>query len=376
MSLLHEGQRIRDTYEVECLLGEGAFGEVYLVRHDFFGRQAMKVFKLLALSRDETKAMLGEPILLSKINHRNIIQVFEANTVMTTNGERSFFTMEYVAGGTLDRFWRSHGEKFVPVETTVDIVRQICRGLEVAHSAKPPIIHRDIKPQNILIGIDAAGQRVRVSDFGLARRVNPLTLAATAAGTTMFKPPEVFSEEKADSAAADVWSVGVLRYLLLSDRFPYGAPEEGSMHNPQRFRRRLDPPSRFNCLSDPRLDEIAARALAVKSKERFQNATEVLTALRSWTPQTLSADPIPVSVTGLSEGSKTVLGPGEFSQNETEAQRLALRALRLARQAADLPAAADMMEQAFNKWPDLRARYAPKVKLWRCGIATPTHLAE
>ena len=129
MSLLHEGQRIRDIYEVECLLGEGAFGEVYLVKHEFFGRQALKVFKLLALDREETKDLLREPIPLSKFSHPNVIRVFEAGSVPTANGERRFFTMDYVAGGTLDQFWQSHGQRFVPIETTLDIVRQICRGL-------------------------------------------------------------------------------------------------------------------------------------------------------------------------------------------------------------------------------------------------------
>jgi serine/threonine protein kinase len=121
--------------------------------------------------------------------------------------------MEYVPGGSLDRFWRSHGASVVPIETTVEIMRQVCRGLAVAHAGTPPIIHRDIKPQNILVGYEADGLRARVSDFGLAKKVNPLTLLATAAGTLAFKPPETFSNSKADSCAADVWALGVTTYL-------------------------------------------------------------------------------------------------------------------------------------------------------------------
>jgi hypothetical protein len=73
-----------------------------------------------------------------------------------------------------------------------------------------------------------------------------------------------------------------------------------------------------------------------------------------------------------SDGSKTALGPGAVSQNENEANRLARQAVKLAEQASKLQAAADMMEEAFNKWPDLRARYVGKVKQWRCGIMTAT----
>ena len=155
MALLEEGTRIRDTYEVERFLGEGAFAEVYRVNHRFLGRQAMKVFKQTSADAGEVVKMLAEAILLSKIGHPNIVRVFDANTVETKQGTCGFFTMEYVPGGTLDKFWRSYGTKRIPVETCVDLMKQICRGLSVAHNANPPIIHRDIKPQNILVGYEA-----------------------------------------------------------------------------------------------------------------------------------------------------------------------------------------------------------------------------
>ena len=104
--------------------------------------------------------------------------------------------MENVSGGSLEKFWQSHGRQFIPVETAIDLTKQVCRGIAQAHRENPPIIHRDIKPQNILVGYEADGLRARVSDFGLAKKVNPLTLLATAAGTLAFKPPEAFAERK------------------------------------------------------------------------------------------------------------------------------------------------------------------------------------
>ncbi len=98
--------------------------------------------------------------------------------------------MEYVAGGSLDRFWRSYRDKLMPVEQAIEVMKQVCAGIAVAHAEKPPVVHRDIKPQNILVGYDGAGLRVRVSDFGLAKQVNPLTLLVSAKGTLSFKPPE------------------------------------------------------------------------------------------------------------------------------------------------------------------------------------------
>src|SRR5271155_3851324 len=128
MPLLQEGKMIRDTYEVERFLGQGAFAEVYRVKHRFLGRQAMKVFKRVGMQLPEIEEMLGEAIMLSRIGHPNIIRVFDANVVDITAGLLGYFTMENVAGGSLDKFWHSHGLHLVPITTTIDLVKQVCRG--------------------------------------------------------------------------------------------------------------------------------------------------------------------------------------------------------------------------------------------------------
>jgi serine/threonine protein kinase len=101
--------------------------------------------------------MLGEAVLLCRLDHPNIIRVFDANVVTLHAQDFGFFTMEYIAGGSLDQFWRSFGTQFVPVPTAVDLIKQVCRGLSAAHGQSPPVIHRDIKPQNILIGYEVDG---------------------------------------------------------------------------------------------------------------------------------------------------------------------------------------------------------------------------
>src|SRR5260370_35599104 len=95
--LLSEGQTIRGTYEVERLLGEGAFAEVYRVKHRFLGRQAMKIFKTPGMTLEETEQMLGEALMLCRMDHPNIIKVFNADTTETSRGSTAFFTMENVA---------------------------------------------------------------------------------------------------------------------------------------------------------------------------------------------------------------------------------------------------------------------------------------
>ncbi len=268
MRLLQDGQTIRDTYEVERFLGDGAFAEVYRVKHRFLGRQAMKVFKRVGMNQDEIQDMLGEAILLSRIGHPNIVRVFDANTLETPRGICGYFTMENVPGGSLDKFWRSHGRQFVPVEVAIDLIKQVCRGIAQAHRENPPIIHRDIKPQNILVGYEADGLRARVSDFGLAKKVNPLTLMATAAGTLAFKPPEAFSARKGDSCAADVWAIGATLYLLLTDRLPFEMPANVSWGSKNLFDKPgFSSPSETNPDVNDELDSVVIKTMENESRK-------------------------------------------------------------------------------------------------------------
>jgi serine/threonine-protein kinase len=365
--LLKEGQIIRGTYEVERFLGEGAFAEVYRVKHRFLGRQSMKIFKMVGMTIEEIEGVLGEAIMLSRIGHPNIVRVFDANTTETSEGTRGFFTMEYVAGGSLEQFWRSHGAQLVPVETSVEITRQVCRGLAVAHSERPPIIHRDIKPQNILVGYDVGGLRARLSDFGLAKQVNPLTLLASARGTRAFKAPEAFQDPQKDSCAGDIWALGSTLYLLLCDRLPYAEVGEIDSTDASQFQRPSIPPSRLNTHVDPTLDQIVFRALAVDVRQRYPTAKEFLEDLMRWKPRPVEGSAKP-KVSLDSEASKSALGM-HSPLNETEALKMATRAIKLARESGKLVEAADLMEEAFNLSPSLRAKYEYQLQLWRRGLA-------
>lgn len=367
MSLLQPGQMIRDTYEVERYLAEGAFAEVYRVKHKFLGRQAMKVFKRTGMTHAELDEMMAEAVLLSHIAHPNIVQVFDANTIATERGEFGYFTMENVPGGSLDKFWRSHGMRLIPLETTLDIVKQVCRGLSLAHSKNPPIIHRDIKPQNVLIGYEADGLRARISDFGLAKQVNRLTLLATAAGTLAFKPPEVFTQAKGDSVAGDVWALGVTLYMMLTDKIPFEVDQHLGWGNGQALQTPPPVPSQYNVEANSALDGIVMKCLSPRPEDRYANARELLKALDAWKAGDSSVDKPVAASPSVSHFSKDAFGPLS-SPDQSQAESLARKAMRMAKQEGSLSEAADIMEDAFNKWPSLRERYARKVTLWRRGI--------
>lgn len=366
MPLLREGQQIKDTYEVERFVGEGAFAEVYRVKHKFFGRQAMKIFKRSGMEESEIFDALGEAIMLSKIGHPNIVRVFEANILPIDDRMFGYFTMENIAGGSLDKFWRSFAGRLMPLDIAVDVIKQVCRGLVVAHQESPPIIHRDIKPQNILVGYEADGLRVRVSDFGLAKQVNPLTLLATAAGTLQFKPPEAFSDRKGDSCAADVWGVGTTLYLLLTDRLPFNLPHDLSWNTERLFEDELAPASEVNPEVNESLDAIVSKCLRKNPRDRFTSAKELLNALQLWNPGE-RARPRSASVS-QTDLSKIALGARIPSPHAESPSAAVKKAFQL-RDQGRLADAADALEEVLNRSPDLRSKYENQVKLWRCGIS-------
>ncbi len=360
--LLQENETVRDIYEVERYLGQGAFAEVYRVKHKFLGRQAMKVFKSPSVQLEEIEQTLYEAALLSKIGHPNIIRVFDAGIMVTVDGQRGYFTMENVPGGTLESFWNSYGDSFVPILDTVNIVRQICAGLSVAHSKKPPTIHRDIKPQNVLVGYDIEGLRIKISDFGLAKSVNPLTLIASARGTPAFKAPECL--KNIDSCSADVWAVGVVLYLLLTDRLPFPVESRMDFSTGRCWEHKLVPATEFNPRVDPYLESIVSKALKTDPDERYSTSMEMLEELMQWEqpkPKFKNRN------TGMVDGSKGALGPIQKSC-ENDPRDIISEAIELAKDASKLMEAADLLEEALSIDPSFRETYEYRLTLWRRGI--------
>jgi serine/threonine-protein kinase len=360
MYLLKDGQIIRDTYEVERYLGEGAFAEVYRVQHRFLGRQAMKIFKQVDMEMEELDKMLGEATLLSRIGHPNIVRVFDANVLEMSGTTFGYFTMEYVPGGTLSQYKRSYKHGFMPVEEAVEIMKQVCSGISVAHAEKPPMIHRDIKPQNILIGYDGSGMRVRVSDFGLAKSVNPLTLIASAQGTLGFKPPESF--RNMDSCSADIWALGTTLYLLLTDTLPHPSLDKRDIWDSSRFLQPLRPVSFYNIQVDKRLDKIIAKCLAKNPKDRYTSASELLKDLNSWKPNKITR-----TVKKNEDFDNTPADKKCITGNKTLKATIQ-EAIRLSRQPGKLTIAADMLEEVINKDHTLREKYESQLQLWRRGV--------
>ena len=219
-------------YDVVTQLGAGGMGEVYRARDKRLGRDvALKVLRrLLVLGTggqdDALDRLLREAMLASALNHPNIVTIYETGVFE----QDRYIAMELIEGSTL----RRASAQGLPLGRTLGIARQISEALAVAHASQ--IIHRDIKPDNVMLRPDGY---VKLLDFGLARvqpeaitagSTGPMTEPGAVLGTVAYMAPEQARGE-AVAPEADVFALGVLLYELVTGRHPFAAPSQlGMLH--------------------------------------------------------------------------------------------------------------------------------------------------
>jgi len=281
--LLAPGEIIKETYTVDRFIGTGAFAEVYRVKHKFLGMQALKVLKPAVFNKEEQSSFILEATILSHLTHPNIVRVFEANSFEKEARELFFISMEYVSGETLFQLMKRKIR--IPLPLALSIQRDLCAGLAIAHRQKPSIIHRDIKPQNVLLSYEFPTPTGKVSDFGVAKVVNPKTRMADSAGTVTYLPPEGFWGF--NTPASDVFSAGVVLYQMITGLSPWAydfsaiGDDISSLETEVIKARKREPqkPSLINEQCNSYLDEIILKAIEKDQSRRFKNATEFLNAL-------------------------------------------------------------------------------------------------
>ncbi|HSP90025.1 MAG TPA: protein kinase [Vicinamibacterales bacterium] len=259
-------------YEVLAKLGEGGMGEVYQARDTRLGRlAALKVIRGdWVADPDRHRRFVREAQSASALNHPGILTISEIDAA----GGLDFIAMEYVAGGTLSDILRDGP---VGQDRALRIAAQIADALEAAHAAS--IVHRDLKPSNIMV---AAGDRVKVVDFGLAKLVaasaadettEALTLQGQAVGTTPYMSPEQAAGRPVDGRS-DLFSLGVVLYEMLAGRRPFeGDSVAGTLAAILR-----DDPAPIGGIT-PEAERVLGRCLRKDRAERFQSAAELRGAL-------------------------------------------------------------------------------------------------
>jgi serine/threonine protein kinase len=255
------------------LIGQGGMGFVYKARQPKLDRLvALKVLaQPLAEQTHFAERFTREGRTLAKLNHPNIVTIHDFGQA----GPFFYLLMEYVDGVNLRQAMRARA---INADQTLAIVPRICEALQYAHNEG--VLHRDIKPDNILL--DTRG-RVKIADFGIAKLMaeavaeNPLTGSGASLGTPHYMAPEQIEKPNAVDHRADIYSLGVVFYEMLTGELPLG---------------RFAAPSEKSAI-DPRLDEVVFQTLEKQPERRPQSAREVKTKVETIAagPQQRSAAP-------------------------------------------------------------------------------------
>ncbi|XP_077101423.1 myosin light chain kinase, smooth muscle-like isoform X1 [Siphateles boraxobius] len=203
--------KARDHYHVHEKLGMGKFGEVFRMTHKQTGRVCAGKIYRARVSRDKMAAR-QEIKLMNELRHPKLVECLAAYDTPS----EIVMVLEYIAGGEL--FERIVDENFEHTEpNSVKYMRQILEGVQYMHSKR--IIHLDLKPENIVC-VNGTGTLIKIIDFGLARKLEPGNHLMVFHGTPEFVAPEVINYEPVD-LATDLWSIGVICYILLSGESPF-----------------------------------------------------------------------------------------------------------------------------------------------------------
>ncbi|GLJ55411.1 hypothetical protein SUGI_1189660 [Cryptomeria japonica] len=205
--------RIIGDYVLEQQIGSGSFAVVWRSRHIHDGYEvAIKEIATDKLSSKLEQNLLSEITILKQINHPNIIRLHD---IVKASG-RIYIVLEYCTGGDLAAYIQYHRRSSEAVAR--HFMRQLAAGLKVLHENN--LIHRDLKPQNLLLSTSDRNAVLKIADFGFARTLQPQGLAETLCGSPLYMAPEIMQFQKYN-AKADLWSVGAILFQLVTGVPPY-----------------------------------------------------------------------------------------------------------------------------------------------------------
>jgi len=262
---------ISDRYELTEFLSQGGMGRLYVARDRVLNRQVVvKILLPQYLDNQKfAKRFQREAQTLSKINHPHLLAVHDYGVFRENY---PFIVTEYIRGISLGEMIGERGR--IPVSETVEILSQVCDGLNAAHEMD--IVHRDMKPENILVTKGADEVWVKVIDFGLAvenfQEQTRLTVSGSFLGTMPYMAPEQFDHADVD-ARTDVYAVGIIFYEMLTGTHPYHAT---SIHQFYLQHAEAPIPKLSECVPPieglmPELQDILEKALAKKPDDRYAN---------------------------------------------------------------------------------------------------------
>lgn len=267
------GKRLDGRYEIHEIVGEGGMARVYKAFDNQENRLvAIKILKEEYLSNDEfLRRFKNESKAIAMLSHQNIVNVYD----VSFGDLIQYIVMEYIEGITLKEYIENQGS--LRWKDAVHFTMQILKALQHAHDKG--IVHRDVKPQNIMVLADGT---IKVTDFGIARfaRSDQRTITDKAIGSVHYISPEQARGEKTDEKA-DIYSVGVMLYEMLTGKLPFQAESAVSVaimqlqRDPQR-------PTEINASIPIGLEQITMHAMQKSQDRRYQSASEMLCDLNNF----------------------------------------------------------------------------------------------
>ena len=264
--MIIKGQKINDRYEIIRMIGEGGMANVYLAQDTILNRKvAVKILRGdLAGDEKFVRRFQREAISASSLTHPNIVEMYDVGE----DDGKYFIVMEYVDGKTLKSLIKKRGALTLP--EIIDIMLQLTSGLACAHDSY--IIHRDIKPQNIMILDDGT---VKITDFGIAMALNSneLTQTNSVMGSVHYLPPEQ-ANGSGSTIKSDIYSLGILMYELLTGKLPFKGENAVEIAIKQ-MKEQIPSVCKFNPDIPQSIENIILKACAKNPKNRYDSVLEM-----------------------------------------------------------------------------------------------------
>ncbi len=280
--MIVKGSKISDRYQIIKTLGEGGMANVYLAHDVILDRNvAVKVLRGdLASDEKFVRRFQREALSASSLSHPNIVEMYDVGE----DDGQYYIVMEYVDGKTLKQILKQRGK--LSITEVIDIMLQLTDGMAHAHDAY--IIHRDIKPQNIMI---LSNGMIKITDFGVATAMNSTQLTQTNSvmGTVHYLPPEQ-AQGKGSTIRSDIYSMGIMMYELLTGLVPYkgeNAVEIALKH----LKEPLPSVRKINANIPQSVENVIIRATAKNPKNRYVDAREMHEDLKTCLDESRKNEP-------------------------------------------------------------------------------------
>lgn len=303
------GMQLSDRYEVLEKIGSGGMSDVYRAKDIKLNRMvAVKVLKQEYCSdRNFVSKFWTEAQSAAGLSHSNIVSIFDVGN----EDDIYYIVMELIEGITLKKYIEKKGK--LEIRESIGITMQLCQGIEAAHDQK--IIHRDIKPQNIMISKDG---KVKVTDFGIARAASSQTISSNAMGSVHYISPEQARGGYCDERS-DIYSIGIVMYEMLTGTVPFegeSTVQVALMH----IQSEMVPPRKYEPMIPVSLEKIILKCTQKKPEARYASVAALIADLRR-ALMTPDEDFVRITPIVSSDDPTRVMSADEVEQIKNESRR-------------------------------------------------------